>query len=193
MLVSSPKRYFELERLHVYDGGSRNSVSGIQATVFGATSCLGGIIGAHLTGMGSQVVYPHRNHATVWDRNMREVKVSADLGYKAFMRLSDFTSHNELSYAMKESNVVVNCIGSKMYETKEADFEESNIKVPMAIAKAVKANPKIKRHIYISQAGADPNSASKRLRTKWIGEQEVKNIDPNVTILRPTCMFNTLH
>jgi NADH dehydrogenase (ubiquinone) 1 alpha subcomplex subunit 9 len=31
-----------------------------------------------------------------------------------------------------------------------------------------------------------------RLRTKWIGEQEVKEIYPNVTILRPTCMFNTI-
>jgi dTDP-4-dehydrorhamnose reductase len=31
-----------------------------------------------------------------------------------------------------------------------------------------------------------------RLRTKWIGEQEVKEIYPDVTILRPTMMFNTI-
>lgn len=31
-----------------------------------------------------------------------------------------------------------------------------------------------------------------RLRTKWIGEQEVKEIFPDVTILRPTYMFNTI-
>ena len=31
-----------------------------------------------------------------------------------------------------------------------------------------------------------------RLRTKWIGEQEVKEIYPNVTILRPTYMFNVI-
>jgi NADH dehydrogenase (ubiquinone) 1 alpha subcomplex subunit 9 len=29
-----------------------------------------------------------------------------------------------------------------------------------------------------------------RLRTKWIGEQEVKAIYPDVTIIRPTYMFN---
>jgi NADH dehydrogenase (ubiquinone) 1 alpha subcomplex subunit 9 len=63
----------------------------------------------------------------------------------------------------------------------------------MAIAKAVKKNPKIKRFIYLSASGADPNSHSKRLRTKWIGEQEVKDIYPNVTILRPTYMFNGFH
>jgi NADH dehydrogenase (ubiquinone) 1 alpha subcomplex subunit 9 len=31
-----------------------------------------------------------------------------------------------------------------------------------------------------------------RLRTKWIGEQEVKAAFPNVTILRPTLMFNPI-
>ena len=62
----------------------------------------------------------------------------------------------------------------------------------MAIAKAAKENPNVKRFIHISAAGADPNSQSMRLRTKWIGEQEVKEIYPDVTILRPTYMFNPL-
>lgn len=65
---------------------------------------------------------------------------------------------------------MVNCIGSKVFYDKEADYEESNIKVPMAIAKAAKANPNVKKLIHISAAGADPNSQSMRLRTKWIGE-----------------------
>jgi uncharacterized protein YbjT (DUF2867 family) len=63
----------------------------------------------------------------------------------------------------------------------------------MAIAKAVKNSPQVKRFIYVSAAGADPNSQSQRLRTKWIGEQEVKAICPDVTILRPTYMYNLLH
>jgi len=145
-----------------------------------------------LTSMGSQVVYPHRQHGSIWNINMRELKVTADLGYKSFVRLADFTSHNELSYTMKDSNVVVSCIGSKMYYKTEADFEESNIRIPVAIAKAAKANPRIKRLIMIGQAGADPNSASRKLRTKWVGEQAVKEIYPEVTFLRPTVMFNTI-
>lgn len=123
---------------------------------------------------------------------MRELKVTADLGYKSFMKLADFTSHNELAYAMKDSNVVISTIGSKYYTKTEADLEESNIRIPMAIAKAAKANPNIKRLIMIGQAGADPNSASRRLRTKWVGEQEVKEIFPEVTFIRPTIMFNTI-
>ncbi len=86
------------------------------------------------------------------------------------MRLNDFTSEREVGYSLKNSNVVISCVGSKVYSKKEKDFEDSNINVPIAIAKAVKANPNVQRFIYVSAAGADPNSQSKRLRTKWIGE-----------------------
>jgi uncharacterized protein YbjT (DUF2867 family) len=53
---------------------------------------------------------------------------------------------------------VINCIGSKIYYQKESEFEEANIKIPKAIALASKNNPKVKRLIHISAAGADPNS-----------------------------------
>lgn len=101
---------------------------------------------------------------------MKELKTTADLGYKAFMKLTDFTSEAEINYSLKDANVVVCCIGSKVHDIKDKDFEESNIIVPMTIARAVKKNPKIKRFIYLSAASADPNSHSKRLRTKWLGE-----------------------
>jgi hypothetical protein len=87
----------------------------------------------------------------------------------------------------------VSAVGSKIFFKKEKDFEDANIRVPMAIAKAVKNSKNVKRFIYVSAAGADPNSQSKRLRTKWIGEQEVKAIYPDVTIVRPTYIVNLLH
>lgn len=97
-----------------------------------------------------------------------------------------------MAHVIRDQNVVVNCIGSKVFYDKLSDFEDANIRVPMAIAKAAKANPNVKRLIHVSAAGADPNSQSARLRTKWIGEQEVKEIFPDVTIVRPTYMFNDL-
>ena len=121
------------------------------------------------------------------------MKTTADLGYKTYMKLTDFTSEKEIAYTLRDSNVVISCIGSKGYFKKDKDFEDSNIRVPMAIAHAVKKNPKVKRLIMFSAAGADPNSHSRRLRTKWIGEQEVKEIYPEVTFLRPTCIFNHLY
>jgi NADH dehydrogenase (ubiquinone) 1 alpha subcomplex subunit 9 len=109
------------------------------------------------------------------------------------MRLTDFTSEKEVGYSFKESNVVISCIGSHVFYKTEKEFEDANIRIPIAIAKAAKNNPKVKRLIMFSAAGADVNSHSKRLRTKFVGEQEVKDIYPNVTFLRPTLMFNLLH
>lgn len=146
-----------------------------------------------LTRMGSSCIYPYRNTASLWDNRFKELKTTADLGYKTYMKLTDFTSEREIGYTLKESNTVISCIGSHVFYKKEKEFEDANIKIPMAIAKAVKNNPKVKRFIYISAAGADPNSHSRRLRTKWLGEQEVKDIYPDVTILRPTYIFNLLH
>ncbi len=45
--------------------------------------------------------------------------------------------------------------------------------------------------MHLSAAGADPHSSSRFLRTKWYGEQEVKEIYPDVTILRPTSIFSS--
>ena len=86
------------------------------------------------------------------------------------MKLTDFTSEKEIAYSLKDSNVVVSCIGSHVYTKRDKDFEDANVLVPMAIAKACKNSSKVKRFIYISAAGADPNSHSRRLRTKWLGE-----------------------
>lgn len=190
MMVAVPKRFYELQRLHVYEEGGRNSLSGVKATIFGANSTLGMHIGNSLTRIGSPCVFPYRKMAGIWDNGIKELKQTADLGYKAPLKLQDFTSQRELCFSMKNSNTVFSCVGSRVHYRKESEFEEANIRVPMAIANAVKNSPHVKRFIYVSAAGADPNSQSKRLRTKWIGEQEVKAIYPDVTILRPTLMIN---
>jgi len=192
MLVNAPKRNYELKRLHVYDQGGRNSISGINATLFGATSVLGMATGSMLTRMGSTCVYPYRNTSTIWDFKFKEIKPTADLGYKAYVKLQDFKNEKEIAHVIRDQNTVINCIGSHVWTQREKDFEDANIRVPMAIAKVAAANPNVKRMIHISAAGADPNSQSMRLRTKWIGEQEVKEIFPDVTILRPTLMLNTI-
>lgn len=192
MLVNMPKRYYDLKRLHIYDQGGRNSISGINATVFGASSALGMATGSMLTRIGSTCIYPYRKTAGIWDFKFKEIKPTADLGYKAYVKLHDFSKDAEIKHVIRDQNTVINCIGSRPWITKESDFEDANIRVPMAIARVAAANPHVKRLIHVSAAGADPNSQSMRLRTKWIGEQEVKEIYPNVTILRPTLMLNSI-
>ena len=120
--------------------------------------------------MGSRCIYPYRDVSTIYSSNFKELKASADMGYKAFVRLGDFTSQAEIEHSFKDSNTVINMIGSRIFFEDDDEFEEANIHVPITIAKAAKNNPNIKRFIHFSAAGADPNSHSKRLRTKWIAE-----------------------
>jgi NADH dehydrogenase (ubiquinone) 1 alpha subcomplex subunit 9 len=128
-----------------------------------------------------------------WDNRFKEIKTTADLGMKTYLKLQDMTNEKEIAFSLQSSNVAISCVGSHVFYKKESEFEEANIRVPMAIAKAVRDSPQIKRFVYVSAAGADPNSQSKRLRTKWIGEQEVKAIYPDVTILRPTYIVQGLN
>ena len=51
--VALPKRFYQLQRLHVYEEGGRNSNSGVNATIFGASSALGVVTASSLTRIGS--------------------------------------------------------------------------------------------------------------------------------------------
>jgi len=102
MLVNVPRRHYQLQRLHIYDRGGRNSVSGINATVYGASSVLGMSIGATLTTIGSTCIYPYRTTAGVWDFKFKEIKPTADLGYKAYVKLTDMTDPKEHAHVIRD-------------------------------------------------------------------------------------------
>ena len=88
MMVNVPRRYYDLKRVHVYDTAKqRNSISGINATVFGGTSSLGMVTGSMLTRIGSTCIYPYRQATTIWDIKFKELKPTADMGYKAYVKL----------------------------------------------------------------------------------------------------------
>ena len=190
MLVNLQSRGYTFKKLHINDQQGRKGNSGINATVFGGSSTLGMMVGTNLTRIGSTCIYPYRKSGSIMSEQFRELKPVADMAHKAYVHLKDFSKQSEIDWVIRDQNTVVNCIGSKIFYQKDADFEEANIRIPMAIARSCAKNPNVKRFIHISAAGADPNSHSQRLRTKWIGEQEVKAIYPDVTILRPTYMFN---
>lgn len=53
-------RAFTPSKLHIYDSVTRTGISGIRATIFGATGHLGHQVGGTLGNIGSEVVYPVR-------------------------------------------------------------------------------------------------------------------------------------
>lgn len=56
-LMSKITRTYTSQKLHIYEGG-RNSISGIRATMFGATGHIGSYVGAKLGYISSDLVFP---------------------------------------------------------------------------------------------------------------------------------------
>lgn len=68
-------------------------------------------------------------------------------------------------YAIRRSNIVVNCIGAER-ETWNYDFEEVHVDIAARIAEACAANPIVERLMHVSCLSASADAPSKRLRTK---------------------------
>lgn len=48
-------------KLHIFEKGGRHSMSGIRATIYGATGFVGPYIGSQLGSIGSEIVFPHQH------------------------------------------------------------------------------------------------------------------------------------
>ena len=103
MMVNVPRRFYDLKRLHVFDHtNQKNSISGINATVFGGTSALGMVTGSMLTRIGSTCIYPYRQATTIWDIKFKELKPTADMGYKAYVKLQNFANEKEIAHVIRD-------------------------------------------------------------------------------------------
>lgn len=181
-------RSYTNKRLHVYDGGNRQSISGIRATIYGATGFLGPYIGAALGQISSDVVYPHCHEAS-FDDDVKELKLTASLGQSWLIKHMNFNDIKMIERTIANSNVVINLLGPRKIVKHYDQFAFINIEVPRRLARAAAQNPEVIRFIHFSAAGADPKSPSLDLRTKFHGEEAVLSEFPNATIIRPTTVF----
>ncbi|KAK3193310.1 hypothetical protein Dsin_024620 [Dipteronia sinensis] len=165
--------------------GGRSSVSGIVATVFGATGFLGRYVVQQLAKMGSQVLVPFRGS----EDSPRHLKLMGDLGQIVPMKYNP-RDENTIKAAMAKANVVINLIG-KEYETRNYSFEEVNHSMAAQLATIAKEHGGIMRFIQISCLGASPSSPSSLRKTKAAGEEAVLREIPEATIMRPAAMVGT--
>ncbi|CAG9461033.1 unnamed protein product [Pedinophyceae sp. YPF-701] len=160
--------------------GGRSSVSGITATVFGATGFLGRYIVNQLGRMGSRVIIPYRCQ----DTKFAHLQVMGDLGQIVRLPQFDIRSDAAVAHAIRKSNVVINLIGADV-DTWKWKLEEVHTDIPARIARACAEAGHVDRLLHFSAAGAAPTATSRRLRTKFAGEVAVREIVPEATILRP--------
>ncbi|XP_012588079.1 PREDICTED: NADH dehydrogenase [ubiquinone] 1 alpha subcomplex subunit 9, mitochondrial [Condylura cristata] len=162
--------------------GGRSSVSGVVATVFGATGFLGRYVVNHLGRMGSQVIIPYRCEPY----DVMHLRPMGDLGQIIFLEW-DARNKDSIRRAVEHSNVVINLVGRE-WETRNFDFEDVYVKIPQAIAQVSK-EAGIEKFIHVSHLNADIKSSSRYLRNKAVGEKEVRDAFPEAIIIKPSDIF----
>ncbi|XP_068659929.1 NADH dehydrogenase [ubiquinone] 1 alpha subcomplex subunit 9, mitochondrial isoform X2 [Aristolochia californica] len=165
--------------------GGRSSVSGIVATVFGATGFLGRYVVQQLAKMGSQVLVPFRGS----EDSPRHLKLMGDLGQIVPMKYNP-RDENSVKAVMAKANVVINLIG-RDYETRNYSFEEVHHVMAEQIAVLAREHGGIARLVQLSCLGASSSSPSRMLRAKAAGEESVLRKFPEATIMKPAVLIGT--
>ncbi|KAI4349331.1 hypothetical protein L6164_009932 [Bauhinia variegata] len=165
--------------------GGRSSVSGIIATVFGATGFLGRYVVQQLAKMGSQVLVPFRGSEDCH----RHLKLMGDLGQIVPMKYNP-RDENSIKAVMAKANVVINLIGRE-YETRNYSFEEVNHYMAEQLATIANEHGGILRFIQVSCLGASPSSPSRMLRAKAAAEEAILRKFPEATIMKPAVLIGT--
>jgi NADH dehydrogenase (ubiquinone) 1 alpha subcomplex subunit 9 len=133
----------------------------------------------------------------------RDIKPMFDLGHTRFVFYSprDVDSMREV---IADADVVINLI-SKTHESSQPiqtskfpyigfqtnySFEDVNVKIAKQIAELC-VEMQVDHLIHVSSANARADHPSEWARTKYLGEQAVKETFPWATIIRPTQLFGT--
>lgn len=170
--------------IRVFETPGYYSMSGISATIFGATGFIGNAIAPTLGIIGSDLICPSRE--TKWyNDNVKMLRGATPVGYTWINHYTNFHDVNTLRRLVERSNVVINCTGPRKKYQREEKFREVNVDLARRVAKQARLAG-VKRLIHFSSVGVDPKSPSIDLRTKWEGEQRVREEFPEATIIRPT-------
>lgn len=177
------RRGYKSKFLYINDDNNSYFNSGIRATLYGATGCLGSGVGARLGQIGSDMILPTRSNK-YYNDSIKMLRSDTSLSMSYVMYNMNYHDPNAVARSLAKSNIVVNLIGPSKKVKKLADFEEANINVPQKLAREARKRG-IKKFIHFSAIGADPKSSSLDLMTKYHGELAVRDEFPEAIIMRP--------
>ncbi|MGI9083103.1 MAG: complex I NDUFA9 subunit family protein [Candidatus Fonsibacter lacus] len=152
-------------------------------TVFGGTGFIGRNLIGKLAKKGFKIVVPTRNpYLHGYLKPMGEPGQIEVLKFNPF----DFSNLNEF---IKSSEIVINCIGV-LYEKKNQKFDHVHHLFPKFLS-SILDNGVTKKFIHISALGANKNSNSLYIKSKFQGEEAVMHNFKNSIIVRPSIVFGT--
>ena len=150
---------------------------------------MGNYIASRMGGISSDITYPVRNRF-LFDDCVKNLKCLGSTGmtYIAFdTRMDDI---NNLNRVNRYSDLIINMLGpSRFFTNKYEHFKYINMDVPQKIARSARLTG-AKKLIHFSAAGVSYNSDSLDLKTKFYGEQLVRDEFPDAIIIRPTTILS---
>ena len=149
--------------------------------IFGGSGFIGRNLIQRLAAQCTSVVVAVR-HPAALDFKMIKGEAATVKAVKASI-LSD----GDVRAAVEGANAVINLVGI-LYESGDQTFEAVHAEGARRVAEAAR-NAGVDRLIHMSALGADPKSPSAYSRTKARGEQHVRDVFPEATILRPSIVF----
>jgi NADH dehydrogenase (ubiquinone) 1 alpha subcomplex subunit 9 len=169
--------------------GGRSSFNGTVCTVFGGGGFIGRSVVNRLGKIGTQVIVPYRGDPY----KVKDVKLAGDLGQVLFFPF--YLRDEESIYkALKYSNVVINLVG-KDSETSGFTFDEVHVEGSRTLARLAR-EAGVKRFIQVSTLNCSPNpestiisGGSKFLKTKYLGEEAVREEFPEAIFFRPADVY----
>lgn len=177
--------------------GGRASNAGVKVAVFGAGGFLGRYVCCDLGTNGVLGYIGQRGD----EFELRHLRPMFDLGRSRFVFYSP-RDRDSMAEVIADADVVVNLIG-KYYETKALanqdkfpfleyktnyTFQECNVDIPRTIAELC-TEMQVDNLIHVSSLAASPDSQSEWARTKYAGEQAVREAYPWATVVRPAQLF----
>mmetsp|Transcript_9334 Transcript_9334/g.22989 ORF Transcript_9334/g.22989 Transcript_9334/m.22989 type:complete len:377 (-) Transcript_9334:228-1358(-) len=180
--TSAPARSWDLSD---YKLGGRSSVSGITATVFGASGFLGQKVVNNIGKIGSRVVAPYRGDGM----NVRHLKLMGDLGQIVPVPF-DIRDQDSVDRAVSKSNVVINCIGNN-FATRNFSYRQTYVDSTRAIVEASK-KAGVRRIINISSVNASLQSESPWLQANAEADMLLHSEFPDATTLKVTRIFGEM-
>ncbi|WP_136659150.1 complex I NDUFA9 subunit family protein [Nitratireductor sp. XY-223] len=156
-------------------------MAGQEVIVLGGTGFLGRRVVRKLQEHGYAVCVATRSPEKLsqlsshWDRPVRPVQI-------------DLSDPDVLDRALRGARAVVNCIGLYV-ETRTETFRDVHVDAARRIAEIVKAAGDCQL-IQISGIGVCRDSPSAYVRARAEGEEVLRRICPEATILRPSVMFS---
>ena len=152
-------------------------------TVFGGTGFIGRNLIGKLAKKGFKIVVPTRNpYLHGYLKPMGEPGQIEVLKFNPF----DFSNLNEF---IKSSEIVINCVGV-LYEKKNQKFDHVHHLFPKFLSSILDKGV-TKKFIHISALGANKNSNSLYIKSKFQGEEAVMHNFKNSIIVRPSIVFGT--